>query len=151
MPLPEIIQTPALLQAGLRHGSKGTHTTRTSMQTELNEVMEGVPAFATREDYQRAIVDENLLGKRSTSNRILSNQRLGELYGLDRGLLLFRVLRHLWSADPASRPCWYRRYEFPARRRAQRIGSAGANAFGFGSSRRGDSHGERHQSHAAQC
>ena len=45
MPLPEIIQTPALLQAGLRHGSKGTHTTRTSMQTELNEVMEGVPAF----------------------------------------------------------------------------------------------------------
>jgi hypothetical protein len=104
MPLPEIIQTPALLQAGLRHGSKGTHTTRTSMQTELNEVMEGVPAFASREDYQRAIVDENLLGKRSTSNRILSNQRLGELYGLDRGLLLFRVLRHLWSADSASRP-----------------------------------------------
>jgi hypothetical protein len=74
------------------------------MQQELAELLGGLPVHAPREDYQRAIVDENLLGKRSTSNRILTNQRLGELYGLDRSLLLFRVLRHLWAADQPSRP-----------------------------------------------
>lgn len=104
MPLPEIIQSKALKGAGLRFGSKGTHTTRTSMQAELFEVMEGLPPNASRADYQRAIIDENLLGKRSTSNRILSNQRLGELYSLDKGVLIFRVLRHLWSVDPVGRP-----------------------------------------------
>jgi len=104
MPLPQVIQSEALERAGARFGSKGTHTTRTSMQQELVELLGGLPGQATREDYQRAIIEENLLGKRSTSNRILTNQRLGELYGLDRGLLLFRVLRLIWSVDPAGRP-----------------------------------------------
>jgi hypothetical protein len=49
------------------------------------------------------IIEENILGKRSMSNRILSNQRLGELYGLDPSILLFRVLRYLWTAEPESR------------------------------------------------
>ena len=103
MPLPGIIQSQALLQAGARFGSKGTHTTRTSMQKELSDALRGLPSSAQREDFKRAIVDDNVLGKSTMSNRILSNQRLGELYGLDPSLLLYRVLRHLWDADPQGR------------------------------------------------
>lgn len=103
MPLPGIVQSLALLQAGARFGSKGTHTTRTSMQQELADALAVLPVAARREDFRRAIVEENVLGKSSMSNRILSNQRLGELYGLDPSILLYRVLRHLWELDPQGR------------------------------------------------
>jgi hypothetical protein len=49
-------------------------------------------------------VQDNALGKKTESTRRLTAKRLGELYGLDRGILLFRVLRHLWDADKAGQP-----------------------------------------------
>jgi hypothetical protein len=73
------------------------------MQAELRELLFAVPASARREDFKRAVVEGNVLGKSSTSNRILSNQRLGELYGLDPSIPLFRVLRHLWDIDREGR------------------------------------------------
>ncbi|MEX2375646.1 MAG: hypothetical protein WD942_08705 [Dehalococcoidia bacterium] len=91
-------------QAGLRFGDKGTHTSRTMMLSELTELLEVVPADATRPDHAAAIIDENVLGKATTSNRRSTNQRLAELYGLDARLSLFRVLRRLWDADPDGRP-----------------------------------------------
>ena len=103
MPLPQVIHSDALERAGARFGSKGTHTTRTSMQAELADALAALPVGARREEFKRGIVDENVLGKSSMSNRILSNQRLGELYGLDPSILLFRVLRYLWTAEPESR------------------------------------------------
>lgn len=103
MPLPQVIQSEALERAGARFGSKGTHTTRTSMQQELADALAVLPVGARREDFKRAIVEENVLGKSSMSNRILSNQRLGELYGLDPSVLLYRVLRHLWELDQQGR------------------------------------------------
>ena len=91
-------------RAGLRFGDKGTHSSRTMMLSELRELLNVVPPKASRDEYADAIVGENALGKQTVSNRRLTNQRLGELYGLDRSVPIFRVLRRLWEADENGRP-----------------------------------------------
>lgn len=94
----------ALERLGFRFGDKGTHTSRTMMLTELDFLLGVLSPSATRDQYRAAVIDENVLGKRSVSNRKLSFQRLSELYGLDPSLPLFRILRHLWEQDPQARP-----------------------------------------------
>ena len=96
--------TPSLERAGLRFGLRGTHTSRTMMLREVAELFATVPANATRDEYRIAVVEENVLGKRTWATRRSSRQRLSELYGLDPTLPLFRVLRRLWHADPHGRP-----------------------------------------------
>jgi hypothetical protein len=91
-------------QAGLRFGSRGTHTSRTLMLAELSELLATVPRNATRTDYRDAIVGENALGKETASNRRLTDQRLGELYALDPRVPIFRVLLRLWDVDESGRP-----------------------------------------------
>lgn len=94
----------SLSAAGCRFGDRGTHTSRTIMLTELTDLLAAVPADAHRDAYASSIVEENVLGKQTTATRRLSNQRLGELYGLDRSLPVFRVLRRLWLVDGPGRP-----------------------------------------------
>ncbi|MGH7593186.1 MAG: hypothetical protein ACRELE_04980 [Gemmatimonadales bacterium] len=89
---------------GFRFGDRGTHTSRTMMLDELTAVLAVTPPSAGRKEYAAAIIDENALAKQTTATRRLSNQRLGELYGLDFGVGVFRVMRRLWDADPRSRP-----------------------------------------------
>lgn len=91
-------------EAGFRFGEKGTHTSRTLMLAELTSLFDAVPASATREDYATAVIEENILGKQTTSTRKLTNQRLGELYGLTLSVPVFRVLRYLWNVDVPGRP-----------------------------------------------
>ncbi|WP_212773158.1 hypothetical protein [Polycladomyces abyssicola] len=74
------------------------------MLRELRDLLAVVPEFASREDYASAIIEDNVLGKQTVSNRRLTNQRLGELYGLDPQIPIFRVLRRLWEMDEAGRP-----------------------------------------------
>ena len=93
-----------LLQAGFRFGEKGTHTSRTMMLSELSDLLNDLPPEAERADYAASIIHENVLGKQTSATRRLTNQRLGELYGLDPRLPLFRVLRRMWSLDEAGRP-----------------------------------------------
>jgi hypothetical protein len=95
---------PAALAAGFRFGGKGTHTSRTMMLVELTELLAAVPENAAREEYAEAIIEDNILGKQTTSTRRLTNQRLGELYGLSSTVPLFRVLRRLWDVDEPGRP-----------------------------------------------
>ncbi len=102
--LTDLEPTAAFTRAGFRFGDRGTHTSRTMMLAELTDLLAAVPAEATRADYSAAIVDDNLLGKSTSATRRLTNQRLGELYGLERELPLFRVLRRLWSIDVRGRP-----------------------------------------------
>lgn len=90
-------------QVGFRFGAKGTHTSRTMMLTELAAVLAATPDAASRADYAAEIIEGNCLGKATTATRRLTNQRLGELYGLDSRIPLFRVLRRLWSADVVGR------------------------------------------------
>jgi hypothetical protein len=91
-------------KVGFRFGAKGTHTSRTMMLAELEAVLAATPDAASRMDYAAAIIEGNCLGKATSATRRLTNQRLGELYGLDLRTPIFRVLRRLWSADPAGRP-----------------------------------------------
>lgn len=95
----------ALTSAGLRFGNKGTHTSRTMMLSELSDLLAAVPdSAASREDYASAIIESNVLGKETGSNRRLTNQRLGELYGLDTRNPVFRAMQRVWIADPQGRP-----------------------------------------------
>ena len=105
MLVPVAKSTVAAAQAlGFRFGDKGTHTSRTLMLEELRVVLAATKPEARRADYARAIIDDNCLTKPTLSTRRLSNQRLGELYGLDAGIPVFRVLRRLWDLDEAGRP-----------------------------------------------
>jgi hypothetical protein len=94
----------SLTKAGLRFGDKGTHTSRTMMLAEVTDLLATVPADATPDAYEAAVVDENVLGKPTVATRRLTIQRLRELYGLDLRLPLFRVLRRLWAIDEKGRP-----------------------------------------------
>jgi len=101
---PSAEATASQRRAGLRFGDIGTHSSRTMMLAELTELLAMVPSDAGRDDYAAAVIEENVLGKQTVSNRRLTNQRLGELYGLDPRRALFRVLRRLWDLDAAGRP-----------------------------------------------
>ena len=89
---------------GFRSGDKGTHTSRTLMLEEISTLLAALPATATREEYVRAIVDENVLGKATSSTRRQSAQRLTELYALDGATPIFRTLRKLWDRDREGQP-----------------------------------------------
>jgi hypothetical protein len=88
-----------LREAGFRWGQKGTHTSRTIMLNELQEVLANCSPDALRDDYLAAIHEDNCLGKRTVATRKLSSQRLSELYALDPDVPLFRVMRRCWYAD----------------------------------------------------
>jgi hypothetical protein len=74
------------------------------MFEELRQVLAAVPPQATRAEYAAAIIEGNCLAKPTGSTRRLTNQRLGELYGLDPALPAFRVLRRLWEIGADGRP-----------------------------------------------
>ena len=89
---------------GFRTGERGTHTSRTIMLEEMTHLLGATGVAVTRDDYARAVMEDNCLGKRTAATRRLSLQRLTELYGLDRRVLLFRVMRELWERHETSRP-----------------------------------------------
>lgn len=86
---------------GFRSGDKGTHTSRTMMLAELGALLAICGPGSSREDYVAAIIEDNVLGKSTSSTRKLTSQRLAELYALDRGVPLFRLLRRVWDFDSA--------------------------------------------------
>ena len=98
-----ILSTREVAGWGFRTGDRGTHTSRTIMLQELTHLIAATVVTATHHDYVQAVMEENCLGKRTVATRRLSIQRLTELYGLDRRLLLFRVLRELWERHESSR------------------------------------------------
>lgn len=100
---PAVTTTDDALRAGFRFGAKGTHTSRTMMFEELSAVLAAAGAQSRRHDYLVAIVDDNCLAKPTASTRRLTNQRLGELYGLDPSIPIFRVFRRLWDIDEPGR------------------------------------------------
>ena len=91
-------------RVGFRFGDKGTHTSRTIMLDDLSALLRVSSPEAKRSEYRALIVEDNCLGKRTVATRRLSDQRLSELYALDVGVLLFRVMRQLWQADERGHP-----------------------------------------------
>ena len=89
---------------GFKVGVSGAHTARTMMLADLTTLLGAVPGEAKREDFNRLIVEENILGKRTTSNRWLTARHLADLYALDYDVTVFRLLRFFWDADSPARP-----------------------------------------------
>lgn len=74
------------------------------MLSELTAVLAATAPIARRDDYAMAIINANCAAKPTGSTRRLTNQRLGELYALDPGVPIFRILRNLWTLDELGRP-----------------------------------------------
>lgn len=100
----EILPNTLQDELGFRSGARGTHTSRTMMLSELSSVLETTPGGASLTDYRAAITDENVLAKKTASNRRLTAQRLSEMYGLDTAVHVFRHLRFFWELDHDGRP-----------------------------------------------
>jgi len=93
-----------LAALGFRVADSGPHTSKTLMLQELEALLAAIPADAPAKAYRAAIVEENVLGKRTLSTRKETATRLTALHGLDPSKPLFRVLRWLWAVDPAAHP-----------------------------------------------
>ena len=63
-----------------------------------------MPLIATKDDFTKTIVEENVLEKPTLSSRKKSLRHLTELYGMDPSETLFRVLWELGHADLDSLP-----------------------------------------------
>ena len=74
------------------------------MFDEVSLLLSVITPSASREEYVRAIVDENVLGKATTSTRRITAQRLTELYALDTSVAIFRTLLRLWAPSANSQP-----------------------------------------------
>lgn len=59
-------------QIGFRFGDRGTHTSRTIMLQELTLLFQECEAKASREEYFKAVVEDNCLGKSTTATRKIS-------------------------------------------------------------------------------
>lgn len=94
----------ALSAVGFSFERGGAHSSRTIMLDELSSLFEYVnQADARKKDYQRAIVEDNCLAKRSGKTRTLTFRHLVDLYGLDSQIVLFRAMRFFWQRDTESR------------------------------------------------
>ena len=74
------------------------------MLADLTALLSAHPPRPSATTSTGCIVEENCLGKKTTSNRWLTARHLADLYGLDQGVTVFRLLRFFWSADAAARP-----------------------------------------------
>jgi len=94
-----------LSRLGFSFGRGGAHSSRTMMLEELKSLLSYVDRVdAQKEDYLRAIDDENCLGKRSAKTRILTYRHLVDLYSLDPSNILFRALLYFWNRDVSGQP-----------------------------------------------
>jgi hypothetical protein len=91
-----------LRRLGFRFGMNGSHAARTMMLAELRQLLTNVPIDARRDDYARAVVADNVLGKPTKKARELSLNHMVSLYAFDPANPIFRALRRLWSGDESA-------------------------------------------------
>lgn len=84
--------------------SGGATTSHTALVPSLIEVLDRVGRHATLDDYEQAVVEDNLLGTSTTESRTRMFRAMRELYLLRPDTILFRSLRDLWTDDPRGQP-----------------------------------------------
>ncbi len=84
---------------GFSNASVGGHSARSMMFLEMRALVRAMPLNVTKEDFTRAIVEENALNKPTQSSRKKSLRHLIELYGMDPSQALFRVLWEFGHSD----------------------------------------------------
>ena len=100
------IQSKPRPEFGFRTGVLGgTLSSRTIMFAELSALLVDVAnESATRREYWSAIIDRNVLGKKTAVTRKETAQRLTNLYTLDSSVPIFRLLRFFWKLDTKAHP-----------------------------------------------
>ena len=84
--------------------SGGSNTSHTIVLPALRSLLDAVPSAASFNDYEHAVLVDNVLGKATEGSRKRTFRYLRELYLLRTDAILFRALRDLWPDDPAARP-----------------------------------------------
>jgi hypothetical protein len=70
----------------------------------LEELSALVPNKSVPTDVRKLVLDDNVLGKSTASGRVLTLQRLKELYSFDLTVPIFRIFLALAHRDPAALP-----------------------------------------------
>jgi hypothetical protein len=95
----------SLARFGFNCKRSGTHTSRTMMLKELQDLLSYTNhKEAQKADYLYAIDAENCLGKRSGRTRLLTYRHLVDLYALNPANTLFRALLFFWQRDILGQP-----------------------------------------------
>lgn len=90
---------------GFRFDNGSAHTARTMMLEDLQLLLSYVNhPDSSKNEYLKAIKEDNCLGKRSRKTRILTNRHLVYLYSLDPSTTIFRALRYFWERDIDGQP-----------------------------------------------
>jgi hypothetical protein len=89
---------------GFKLTEGGAHISRTLMLKEINRVLASSVPEANSEDYQRAVINENVLGKATETTRQKTFRHLRELYALSPKVPIFSIYRDLMKFDPQSGP-----------------------------------------------
>jgi hypothetical protein len=90
---------------GFRLEKAGVHTSRTMMLEDLQLLLSYISnPDSTKNDYIKAIIEDNCLGKRSGKSRKLAASHLVYLYSLDSSLAVFRSLHYFWNRDFEAQP-----------------------------------------------
>ncbi len=89
---------------GFKLTEGGAHISRTLMLKEINRVLGSSVPEANSEDYQRAVISENVLGKATETTRQKTFRHLRELYALSPKVPIFSIYRELMKFDPQSEP-----------------------------------------------
>ena len=80
------------------------HTSRTIMLEEVSVLLAATAPTATGQDYERAVIEENVLLKATPSSRRKTLRYLRQLYGLEPADSLFAAFRFFWYQEASARP-----------------------------------------------
>jgi len=82
----------------------GAVSSHTILVPALSRLLGSVDRGAGLGEYERAVVEDNVLGKSTAASRRRTLRYLKELYVLRPESILFRALRDLWTDDAAGQP-----------------------------------------------
>lgn len=86
------------------HVRKGGITSQPISIEELEQLFQVIPVDADQAVYEKAVIEENVLGLATESGREYRFSALRRFYKFESDDLLFRALRDLWDADEEGRP-----------------------------------------------
>jgi hypothetical protein len=84
--------------------SGGATTSHTIVVPALRLLLSQVGTHASANEYEQAVLEDNILGKDTVGARERTLRYLRELYILRNDSLLFRALGDLWNEEPAGQP-----------------------------------------------
>ena len=93
-----------LVKQGFKYGKSGAHAARSMMIKELRLLFEATDITASYQDYEQAIINQNVLQKTTENSRKITLRHLRDLYGLSPDIRIFNVFRKWWDVSEDSQP-----------------------------------------------